>query len=130
VIEVSDLIGKPFQYGGRGPAEYDCYGLVMECARRAGAPIPDHHSTDNQAAQAAAFAMARTGEHWPELPGPEPDCVVLFRIDRRAGTHVGWMLDPSQFIHTMAQINGVAVERVDSPMWERRVLGFYRYKRN
>jgi len=33
---IDDLIGLPFQYGGRGPAAYDCFGLTQEVLRRYG----------------------------------------------------------------------------------------------
>ena len=36
IIDVTDLVGKPFLHCGRGPDAYDCFGLVLEVLRRVG----------------------------------------------------------------------------------------------
>lgn len=44
MIDVNDLIGKPYRLGGRGPFEYDCWGLVVEIYKRLGVSLPDYPS--------------------------------------------------------------------------------------
>jgi peptidoglycan DL-endopeptidase CwlO len=39
-------IGKPYQWGGAGPARYDCSGLMMVAWERAGVSLP--HSAQDQ----------------------------------------------------------------------------------
>lgn len=43
MIDIADLIGVPYKTGGRGDGGYDCYGLVMEVAKRGGHLFPDWH---------------------------------------------------------------------------------------
>ena len=125
MIEYGDLIGKPFAYGARGPEVFDCWGLAMEGARRAGLELPDYPSVEHPAARAHAMLQAiQTG--WEKLPGPQANCVVWLRMDRKTGTHVGWMLDEDHFIHTTEETAGVARARISHPLWLLRVAGYYR----
>ena len=41
MINVFDLIGLPYQENGRGPEEYDCYGLAIEVEKRFGKKLRD-----------------------------------------------------------------------------------------
>ena len=41
MVDLNDLIGKPFQRGARGPDKYDCQSLTAEVFRRFGIPFPD-----------------------------------------------------------------------------------------
>jgi cell wall-associated NlpC family hydrolase len=34
------LVGRPYALGARGPAAYDCWGLVLEARRQLGLPLP------------------------------------------------------------------------------------------
>lgn len=147
----SDLIGKGFAPGGRGPLQFDCYGLVKAVLERNGIPVPDYPSAEDAGMNAslilAALAESETEQaeektteagsptrasrvgvsQWERLSSPEANCVVLFRMDRREGTHVGVMLDGQRFLHALKE-TGVCVERVDSELWKRRVLGYYRWR--
>jgi len=37
---LGDLPGRPYLYGARGPASFDCWGLVLEVRRRLGLVLP------------------------------------------------------------------------------------------
>ena len=41
LLDINDLLGKPYKAHGRGPYFYDCYGLVIEVERRLGHTMPD-----------------------------------------------------------------------------------------
>jgi cell wall-associated NlpC family hydrolase len=43
--DLNDLIGRPYRYGARGPAEFDCWGLVLEVRRRLGLATPPDFAT-------------------------------------------------------------------------------------
>lgn len=118
---MDDLIGVPFAYGGRGPDSFDCYGLIMECARRAGKNLPDFGFASDQALISAM--MGSTMPQWQETE-PGPGAVVLIRIGRLV-SHVGYMLNADHMIHAWHKTGGVTIERIDT--WQPRIVGFYRY---
>ena len=122
----SDLIGKGFAPGGRGPLTFDCYGVVKAVLERNGIPAPDYPSVEDAGVNASLiFAAMEAG--WEKVRIPEANCVVLLRMDRLEGTHVGVMVDESRFLHAL-QKTGVCVESVRSELWKRRIIGFYRWK--
>ncbi len=114
--------------GGRGPDTYDCYGLVCEIRRRAGKPVPEDytHSGDPQGCH---VQIEHAAEHYlAELPGPEPFCLVTFKLIPPWTSHIGVVL-PSrfQFIHIMRGCR-VAIERLDSISWKHRITGYWETK--
>lgn len=119
-----DLLGSKFQYGGRGPDRFDCYGLVIELHKRLGKEVPDVRSPTEQERIASLM-----GDHIPVWTPCQrgTGAVMTFRIGRYV-SHVGMMINTYQFLHIWEGANlGVAVERVDQ--WERRVAGVYRYNK-
>lgn len=117
-----DLLGKPFAYGGRGPESYDCYGLAREVCNRAGVLLPEWHSVCDAASIQEEFDAGR--QLLVEIPVPQPLCLVLLMVHPPYVSHCGIMLDRIRMIHIM-QSTSVAVERIDSLAWQRRVRGFY-----
>lgn len=123
---LSDLIGLPYELGGRGPTAYDCAGLVMEMQRRQGLPggIPDtgdskmsDHLTMRRVLQAA----------WREIEQPEPGCIVFFASD----AHVGTMIDDGvRFLHTSSLRGSALIELLDGPLWLRKRRLFYVQRRD
>lgn len=116
-----DLIGVPFKVRGRGPDSFDCYGLVMEMSRRDGIVIPDFGAHSDQGVVAALV-----GEALPQWEETKCDrgAVALFRIGRYV-SHVGYMLDRYQMIHSWERSGGVLVEPIAN--WKLRLVGFYKY---
>jgi cell wall-associated NlpC family hydrolase len=118
----SDLLGKKFAYGARGPEAYDCYGLCMEIYRRLGKKLPDFGS-----AVMPSLIDRMVSDRRPlfqELLVPEPWCLVLFKVRPPYVSHIGVVLDDkTRFIHIMRNIS-VAIERLDAPEWKRRIAGF------
>lgn len=116
-----DLVGTPFKYGGRGPDFYDCYGLVMELARRNGQTLPDFGFASNKAL--IASMMGATMPQWQSLES-QPGAVVLIRIARFI-SHVGYQIDDHRMLHTWESSGGVTIGRLDD--WKQRIVGFYKY---
>lgn len=122
VVEVDDLIGAPFVYGGRGEnGMYDCYGLLLELNKRQGIDLPDYRSPTESRIIAGIFL--REKQLWQRCD-PEPGCAVLFRV-KNLFCHVGFVLDNDSFIHTWEQSGGVLIERLSD--WESRIEGYYKY---
>lgn len=125
-ISVSDLLGKPFRMGGRGPDAYDCYGLCLEIAARAGIEIVPFDSIVDVCLRSDAINAGKAD--YVRLSKPEPFCLVGFKIRPPFVTHIGVVLeDCKHFIHIMRK-RSVAIERLDLPFWSKRLDGFYRYK--
>lgn len=118
----SDLIGKPFRYGGRGPDYFDCYGLVREMCARQGNPLPDYVTPNTDLG--IAMLLAEGKKSWEQSPR-EAGAVVAIRVGRLV-SHVGFMLSEFEMLHVWKHGGGVCVERMDE--WERRIAGFYRFK--
>lgn len=121
-MDYEDLIGVPFEYGGRGPDKFDCYGLIMELYRRSGVALPDFKSPTVQAE--IATLMACNNYLWERLEEPEPGAVILFRIGRFY-SHVGMYLGGDSFIHAYQDSGGVTIDRLSD--WHFRIEGFYCY---
>lgn len=119
--DFSDLIGVPFEYGGRGPDTFDCYGLVMEIHRRKGIELPDYLSPSVQEEIAAIFSTQVV--RWEEVPRA-PGTVVVLRVGDLF-SHCGYMLDNERMIHAWRATGGVMIQKLD--VWKHRILGFYRY---
>jgi cell wall-associated NlpC family hydrolase len=83
----SQFIGSPYRFGGSGPREFDCSGLVFFVHRQLGIDVP--RTAAEQAAVAApvdAFALA-------------PGDLVFFTESGSDITHVGIYAGKGRFVH-------------------------------
>lgn len=119
----ADLIGKPFACGARGPEAYDCLGLCMELLRRRGMQVPEYVSEEEElhrhlaAGNDSLAAMQRVQQ-------PRGGEIALFGPLGSSPCHMGVMLNPWHMLHTTADTRCV-VERLASPLWRRRLLGYF-----
>lgn len=127
MIELNDLIGKPFGDRGRGPDYYDCYGLVMEVYRRFGKRIPDYSISAEACAEITNEVQKAKKETdlWEKLDDLKVPCIVLLRAHVFFTQHFGVVISRNQFMHIMNY--GVCVDRLDSSLWRRKIEGFYEY---
>lgn len=121
MVKYADLVGIPFRYGARGPEAFDCYGLIMEMAKRSGQVLPDFGSAEDQGLIAAM--MGTSLPQWREVE-PQAGAIVLIRIGRHA-SHVAFQLDEFKMIHAWGQSSGVSVIKIQE--WQHRIVGFYKY---
>lgn len=135
IPDYSDLLGKKFEYFGRGPDAYDCAGVVLEIWKRAGIELPIVcESSEDNAIQAQRFSQyisemcdkipATAGNAWADLL---PMDLITFQILPRYVTHCGVYVGGGRFVHIMSKIS-VAREELDSPMWIDKIRGVYRYR--
>lgn len=122
--DYSDLIGTPFEYGGRGPDTYDCYGLVMELGRRNGVEFPEIESSAELAVCHAKMTVESMSDKWQKIDNARPGAVAWMQVGRY-GCHVAYVLDQHRFIHTWEKSNGVVIERLED--WKNRILGYFVY---
>lgn len=79
------LLGAPFHHQGRGPAAYDCVGLVIAAAAREGLELPDVFGYGRMGnLEVARAALASCTE---VLDGPEEDVIAFLKLRNRA--HLG-----------------------------------------
>lgn len=122
-MNTNDLIGKPFEYGGRGPDKYDCWGLCVEISKRAGIFLPDINTPKSTLMRGATFLTTKDRIFEP-LKKPEPFCLVAFEIGPKLW-HAGVVLENCRhFIHIMRK-RMVVIERLDNVQWKRRFKGYY-----
>lgn len=120
-MTVDDLIGKPFQRGGRGPDAYDCAGLVVEVMRRRGIVLEIPGTPEAEHDQHVAMRQILNVQ-WVGIEQPRPGCLVYFKPG-----HVAVMLTRTAFVHVAEDVGQVCIERLDGPIWPRRFDGFYEY---
>lgn len=124
MVEIADLIGAPFADGGRGPVEFDCWGLACEVWRRAGVELRDYHISCEDTSRIAA----QIDEDLPEWircapPWPVPALVVM-RFNAQVCNHVGVHVGNGMMLHTDRR-RGAHLERMDHPYWRQHIEGIY-----
>lgn len=133
MIDYLDLIGVKFEYGGRGPDSYDCYGLAIECFRRMGMEIPDYRSPTvlREIAEMVAAEKyrwktiaAKTGKEVVSAQHLQPGRLIELRVKGLA-CHVGFIHRPRKFLHAMEDCQ--AVVQNDLADWREKILGVYEY---
>jgi hypothetical protein len=111
-------MGKPFEDGARGPAAYDCLGLMLEVERRLGVELPAWASDVRELAGALA--------HWEQVTDPQPgDAILIDSDDPRWRFHIAVVESAGWMIHTR-ETTGAVRERYNSFPWQNRIRGFYR----
>jgi len=119
-----DLLGKPFVRGGRGPNEYDCYGLVREMFKRSGREVPDFTSPGTLEEIEELMAHSLEEARWVRVEPRTIGALITFRVEGM-GAHVGYMLSDDRFLHT-TEATGVTTERLTNGGF--RPLAFYDYR--
>tara|TARA_R110000851_G_C13102760_1_gene569243 strand:- start:26943 stop:27311 length:369 start_codon:yes stop_codon:yes gene_type:complete len=117
---IADLIGTPFEFGGRGPNAYDCYGLIMKLLKDDGIDIPDYVCPTTYGKRAALMAIEIS--KWEQIE-ESPGAMVFIKAGRMF--HVGYVLKHGKFIHCWEKSGGVVIERLD--VWRDKISGFYKY---
>ena len=117
----SDLIGIPFEFGGRGPDSFDCYGLLAFLLERDhGIEVPDFQSP-TEAKYIIAKFHNQIGQ-WQECQ-VKKGAMLAFRVP--GNLHVGYYIGDDKFIHAWKGSGGVTIERFS--LWKQRFLGAYEY---
>ena len=124
-MEYIDLLGKPFEWGGRGPGSFDCFGLCMELARRNGQEIPDSVWSEDPAEIDELLTEGRKRGFAP-VESPQAGDFVTFRLRPPFVSHVGMMINQHEFIH-ITKGTRVTRERLNSLLWNKKIAGYYRW---
>lgn len=125
-IEINDLIGIPYKKNGRDKNGFDCYGYLLELAKRKGKTLPDLEEMKNDDVDFIKClndgkSLAEVKE--AELPLHDDDIIIF---DNMCGVahHCGWYLGDGLFTHCDG--HGVHCERISNRM--RFIGGIYRWQ--
>lgn len=109
----ADLIGVPYREHGRSKDDgFDCYGLVLECCRRAGTPLVDLDYRSPSFSLSEADGM-KAGINVRQVPGPKPGRIV--EMDYNGKIHIGYLIDYNNVLHTTergARLSALAALKV------------------
>lgn len=111
-----DLFVVPYKAGGRDCDGMDCYGLVIECCKRASNQLKD--ITNNGHVPSEELLAYVTSMNAEELAEPEKDCVV--QCEYNGELHIGYMIDKKRVLHMTE--SGVRV----SPVMALRKVKFFK----
>lgn len=129
MIDIDNLIGKPYKIDGRGPNFYDCWGLCLEIAKRLGKLLPEHQVPKSEKGQAILAIQVKNSD-FVRLSKPEPWCLVVFRVwddNGKEKWHVGTVLeDCRRFIH-ITRKSFVCTPLLKHRLWDMFLEGFYKY---
>lgn len=128
---VDGYVGIPFLDGGRTRLGCDCYGLLWLTLREQfNVILPSYENAPSALEREEASAMIAGRlevDRWVRVTDPRPGDGVLLRVANRPW-HVGVVVGPNLFLHVAPGQIYSAVERLDTPRWNRRVIGFYRHE--
>ncbi|HEY8508838.1 MAG TPA: C40 family peptidase [Steroidobacteraceae bacterium] len=111
----TQLIGSPYRYGGTGPREFDCSGLVHFSHEKLGIPVPRTAADQRRAARAVPLNDLRPGD------------LVFFRIASRKVDHVGIYAGNGRFIHAPGRGKVVSYAWLEDPYYRSRFVGAGRF---
>ncbi|MBF9042947.1 hypothetical protein HKCCE4037_06395 [Rhodobacterales bacterium HKCCE4037] len=126
-----DLVGAPFEDGGRGPVSFDCWGLVRHVyAKQLGLFLPDHDGVAVRQTREIARRMDGGGSDGLFRQVAAPRALDVALMTAAAGSqvagHVGVMVDETRVLHIWRGTDA-CVMRLSDYRLRGRVLGFYRH---
>lgn len=122
-IDVERYVGIPYVSRGRSREGCDCFGLLFIAYADQGIVLPSYAADYVDAAEAAETkrAIERNLSDWVQVEVPEEGDAVLLRRPMHIGIYLGGGL----MLNVRRGVNA-CVERLDSPEYARRIVGYYR----
>jgi cell wall-associated NlpC family hydrolase len=127
-MDYTDLIGRPFKHGGRGPESFDCLGLILWVLRQNGCKVDDpciEYAQDWTKDKSYNYFIENYYKQWDKVDKPELLDVVLFGTDKDYPVHAGIVVARNIFIHCSSP-HGVIISRLSRV--REQINGFYRLK--
>lgn len=123
----TDLIGKEFKLGARGPNKVDCWGLCLIVGERVKIIYPKEFTPDNTEQQ-DEFINKGIDSHFEKIEKPEEYCIVTFKLNPPFVDHCGIVLPGcKKFLHVM-EGHHTSVNRLDHKVLCNKIEGFYRLR--
>ena len=97
MIFYNDLLSAKYKPHGRGDGGYDCYGLVLECCKRAGTPIKDPFQKYEHLPVGAEFLYINDYNNIKEINAPKTGAIAECKTGENL--HVAYMVTPQLALH-------------------------------
>lgn len=117
-MRYDDLINIPFKKSGRDKRGFDCYGVVMECCKRAGTPLRDLYGDIVDLPADGVNDYISGGLNVREIHAPKVGAIVYSIYHGNA--HVGYIVDRGIVLHATID-KGVKI----SPLAALRPVAYY-----
>lgn len=97
MIYYNDLLGAKYKPHGRGDGGYDCYGLVLECCKRAGTPIKDPFQKYEHLPAGSEMLYINDYNNIKEINAPKTGAIAECKTGENL--HVAYMVTPQLALH-------------------------------
>lgn len=125
--DFSDLMGKPFRVRGRGPEDYDCWGLVIEARNRFGLQTPDYDACFVEAEKIGRYSTIAKALAFEKVGTPQAGDIVEFRqINNHPNAHFAVMINAKEMLDITDDGAGVKPRRITSPLERHMIAGYWR----
>jgi cell wall-associated NlpC family hydrolase len=108
-LRALSMIGTPYRYGGNGPENFDCSGLVQYIYRGVGIEVPRTAAEQYKASQSVSVDRLRPGD------------LLFFRIGGRI-SHVAIYAGEGRFVHAPQTGRTVELRPIDDPYYGPRLV--------
>lgn len=117
-MKYDDLLNVPFKKFGRDKSGYDCYGLVMECCRRAGTPLKDLYGDIVDLPADGVNDYISGGLNVRRIPKPKVGALAYSIY--KGNVHVAYIVERNLVIHAIID-KGVRI----SPLAAIKPIAYY-----
>ena len=117
-MKYDDLLNVPFKRFGRDKSGFDCYGVVMECCKRAGTPLKDLYGGIVDLPAESVNDYISGGLNVRQIK--EPKIGALIYSIYHSNTHVGYIVERGKVLHATID-KGVKI----SPLAVMKPIAYY-----
>ena len=117
-MKYDDLLNIPFKKFGRDKNGFDCYGVVMECCRRAGTPLRDLYDDIVDLPADSVNDYISGGLNVKEIDAPKVGALIYSIY--KGNVHVGYIVERDKVLHATID-KGVKI----SPLAALHPLAYY-----
>ena len=117
-MKYDDLLNIPFKKFGRDKSGFDCYGVVMECCKRAGTPLNDLYSDIVDLPANKVNEYIAGGLNVRQIDNAKIGALVYSIY--HSNTHVGYIVERDKVLHATID-RGVKI----SPLKAMHPIAFF-----
>lgn len=135
-MQIKDFLNIQYMNRGRSFLGVDCYGLVYLYYKKVlGIKLlsfkDEYEDAEDRKGVSEVLKRNKTEqfEEFSDRSELKINDVIIFSVGG-APRHTGLYIGDNKFLHTMKSIKFSCVEKLDSPVWNKRILGYFRYVGN